>query len=227
MVTLDGVVPELRRRIEGVMAESVEKLQGSGRCFEIESALRSREKQAQLHAQWVEGLDKYGTRQKAMLHGYTPANAPGTSKHEIGEAVDIACDARDQALRAGLFGKWGLATPIPDEKWHAELPPGTPHEIQHAAPVQAQEEDEVPQPTDIVDSAVAPNGGLWKLQADGGVITDKGAPFFGSYPALREGPRRFVSIETTADGYVTVDVEGAPYWWNQQVHDDLAAKGLL
>jgi len=77
----------------------LEVLTYNGRRYTITSVRRSREKQQQLWDRFQAGLSKY------------PAAPPGTSKHELGRALDITSDATT-LRQAGAFwesmgGRWG------------------------------------------------------------------------------------------------------------------------
>jgi hypothetical protein len=94
-------------------------------------------------------------------------------------------------------------------------------------PVEEDEEDDMPKPTDRVDACLAPGGGVWVLTYDGGVQNRGGAPFFGSYPGLpasrTKGHRNFIAIEAEGDGYTIIsdDDNGSKYHFNQEVFDRL------
>lgn len=104
MSTLVGVNEELRARIE-------EMLRRCPRLW-VSSGFRSKVEQQRL-------FDGYAKR----LPGFAPANRPGTSKHEIGFAVDVAAMSNDESTRKRITGECGLHTPIRGEPWHMELAP--------------------------------------------------------------------------------------------------------
>lgn len=116
----------------------------------------------------------------------------------------------------------------PGVGWHAQFPEWNPN--RHACPGKvriAQLHDEVipvakyflrlasPNGVEIVDRLDAPAGGRWELQADGGVITYDGAPFYGSYPGLpaaaRQGERSFRRIRPYEGGYELVSTADESY----------------
>lgn len=91
-------------------------------------------------------------------------------------------------------------------------------------PIPDHEGEDMAEP---VDALCAPGGGTWVLTRDGGIRAYKGAPFFGSYPALKPENRRatdpFVEIQPgtpedeTAEGYTLVNSGGAPYHFDAGV----------
>lgn len=83
----------------------------------------------------------------------------------------------------------------------------------------------MPRNSDIVASLRTPDGkGRWKLQYDGGIITEGNAPFFGSYPGLPaeakmddDNHRGFFIIEPWNDGYQVTSTDGGDYAFDSAV----------
>ena len=105
--SLAGVNPQLATAVSKAM-EDYKKL--TGKDATITSGVRDREKQQRLYDAYVAGGRK----------GPVVA-APGTSKHETGNAVDIDSKAANEMARLGLYSKYGLARPVAGEPWHTEL----------------------------------------------------------------------------------------------------------
>ena len=83
----------------------------TGKKLKINSGFRSREKQAQLYADY-----------KAGKPGANPANPPGSSLHEVGLAVDIDPSQVDEMDRMGLIAKNGFERISgPKERQHIQL----------------------------------------------------------------------------------------------------------
>jgi len=82
----------------------------TGHDATITSGVRDREKQQRMYDAWVAGGKK----------GPVVA-APGTSKHETGNAVDIDSKAANEMARMGIYEKYGLTRPVAGEPWHTEL----------------------------------------------------------------------------------------------------------
>jgi len=153
-VSLDGVITDLKIRIQGMLSD------GAG-ALVVTSAFRTRAEQQHLYDLFLAGKG-------------SPANKPGTSKHEIGEAVDVECDSSHNAIRAELVKKWGLITPHKEELWHMELDPNrkslnTPQEV--AQMINHPAVAIVPTHSGI---------GYYIIASDGGVFTFGDAQFFGS-----------------------------------------------
>lgn len=107
MATLEGLQPEVRERAHAMLYEA-------GRALRLNSAFRTRAEQKRLYDGW-----------KAGKPGFFPANKPGTSKHELGLAIDVD-DLGNPALRARLAHKYGFYAPHAHEPHHLELRPGRP-----------------------------------------------------------------------------------------------------
>lgn len=65
----------------------------------------------------------------------------------------------------------------------------------------------------IVAVAPSPDGGNWDLGSDGGIFSEGGAKFYGSYPGLpkdkKKGSGKFVSlIPLSTGGYAEIDSDG-------------------
>jgi hypothetical protein len=83
----------------------------TGKKLKINSGFRSREKQAQLYADY-----------KAGKPGANPANPPGSSLHEVGLAVDADPSQVDEMDRMGLIAKNGFERISgPRERQHLQL----------------------------------------------------------------------------------------------------------
>lgn len=102
MVSLNGVNADLRERIERMLLLSNNTLW-------VSSAFRSRSEQEALYALY--------------RAGGALAAKPGTSNHERGLAVDVACRSDQAKLRSSLAAQCGLITPVKGEPWHMELDP--------------------------------------------------------------------------------------------------------
>lgn len=159
MSGLNGVNAELRERVEAVIRE------GGGRLW-VSAGFRSRQEQERLYKLFLAGKG-------------SPANKPGTSLHEVGLAVDVACAAVDNKVRAALFARWGLKTPyVVKEPWHVELAPDR-------KPLPPKEDKVKPMfnPPYSLEPIVAdlkcPTGGAWLLAISGAVYAFGGAPFLG------------------------------------------------
>lgn len=154
MVSLDGVIPELRLRTEGLLAD------GNG-VFSVSSAFRTPQEQQELYDLFLKDKGE-------------PANKPGTSKHETGEAVDIRCSPIYNSKRAALAVKWGLCVPHREEPWHMELDPNrkplnTPQEVAKM----------LEHPAVKIVPTLSGNG-YYIVTSDGGVYSFGDAEFFGS-----------------------------------------------
>lgn len=100
-VDLDGLDPAMKERLAGLAYEYHER---TGDKIQVNSAYRSREKQAELYARLGPGR----------------AAPPGRSRHESGLAVDINSTDAERAIQLGLMDKYGFTRPVPGETWHVE-----------------------------------------------------------------------------------------------------------
>jgi D-alanyl-D-alanine dipeptidase len=79
-------------------------LTANGITYTITSVYRSRAKQEALYARWLKGQNKY------------PVAPPGTSKHELGLAMDVTMPewvyAQLGKLWVSMGGKWNPADEI-------------------------------------------------------------------------------------------------------------------
>jgi hypothetical protein len=80
----------------------------TGKNVEVTSARRDRAKQAELYQAYKEGRSRF------------PASPPGSSKHELGLAVDIAEATAEEMDRMGLLHKYGLSRPVRNDPVHIE-----------------------------------------------------------------------------------------------------------
>lgn len=106
--SLSGLNPEFSSALAQLFAAAPKGLA-------INSAYRSPELQAQL---WDDALAKYGSPEAARKW----VAPPGRSQHGHGNAVDLGFS--DDAARAWAHenaGAYGLAFPLANEPWHAEL----------------------------------------------------------------------------------------------------------
>lgn len=83
-------------------------------AFWISSGLRTRQEQIDLRVS--NGCPDIFTSPASTCR--VPTAIPGTSKHERGEAVDIA---GDKGLAARLAPRFGLGLTVPGEDWHFEV----------------------------------------------------------------------------------------------------------
>jgi len=90
-----GLDPRLRPYFEQLVAIAV-RLDGTTR---VTSARRSNAEQTRLYRRWLAGLSQY------------PVARPGTSKHQLGRAVDIVASPatlrRLGAIWERAGGRWG------------------------------------------------------------------------------------------------------------------------
>ena len=89
-------------------------LAASKGAFWISSGLRTRQEQIDLRVS--NGCPDIFTSPASTCR--IPTAIPGTSKHERGEAVDVA---GDKALAARLAPRFGLGLTVPGEDWHFEV----------------------------------------------------------------------------------------------------------
>jgi len=100
---LEGVQEPLRSIAAQIVADS-------NGAITIGSGFRTREQQAKLYNDWINGVP-----------GQARAAKPGHSHHERGLAIDFS---GDMDLLAKLAPKYGLQQPMDDENWHWELGDG-------------------------------------------------------------------------------------------------------
>lgn len=101
-----GLVPAFRERVEWGLSYA----EAYGASLTVTSGKRSSQEQRRLYELFKAGKGH-------------PANAPGTSAHEFGLAVDVAAD--DPRWYPSLHSLWralGLAVPYSREPWHVEVP---------------------------------------------------------------------------------------------------------
>ncbi len=109
-------------KLEVAVRQMVADAAAAGHEIVVTSALRSTERQRQL---WQEALAKYGSPAAARKH----VAPPGSSRHEKGEAVDIAFpDRASREWVAANMGAYGLGAPVASEQ-----PLGTRHAHLEAA----------------------------------------------------------------------------------------------
>jgi hypothetical protein len=200
MANLNNVNPELRARVEWVLATNP--------MFWIESAYRSSSNQQRLYDLFIAGKGN-------------PANKPGTSKHETGFAVDIACNPLDSIRRAKAIYDAGLYTPyLPKEPWHVELRkdrgpvPELPKQLRKAPPQQPNKEqvfgDEHMRRIDIHVPQLDNAGNGWKTVD---VDPDKVVSIIGrgSYPPVDGYWNNPIFNRQNRDGKTVVTItEGTP-----------------
>lgn len=173
--SLDGVNTELRQRVELL-------LKALPTAY-VSSAYRSKAEQQRLYDGWVAGLP-----------GFAPANRPGTSQHELGLAVDVACPYELNLKRATLGALYGLYTPHSTEPWHFELYPLRKPLQQSPAKVITQQPlgDE-----DMSDAFVVVwNDGSKGVGDKTGAYANLGGPFYGNPLGLK--PTSRVNITPTS-----------------------------
>lgn len=193
MKSLNGLHPTLMRpRVEAVLADPDAKMLG---LYTV-SAFRSVERQRELFAAAVK---KYGSEAKARKWVAPPGKSNHGPKVEgFGTAVDFGVPGHKpvsgrwpDAIRAAVdkvCARHGLQSPMAWEDWHYEPDPKWKPGTTPTTPVLSHNERPRPVVHLYVDSLVAPNGGTWHLQADGGIITDTDgvdgpkAPYYGSVP---------------------------------------------
>jgi hypothetical protein len=102
---LSGISPALAQAMQ---LAATEYNQITGKNVEVTSARRDRAKQAELYQAYKEGRSRF------------PASPPGSSKHELGLAVDIAEATAEEMDRMGLLHKYGLSRPVRNDPVHIE-----------------------------------------------------------------------------------------------------------
>lgn len=126
--TLDGVFPELRRRIEWIQRATDVDPRRKGSRFWVTTGYRGMDEQLRKYREMQDAQRRYGARwqQHAALAAF-----PGTSEHgqdyetnaHAARAVDLACDPVDEPLRAEYAQRASLIRPIVSEHWHMQLAP--------------------------------------------------------------------------------------------------------
>jgi zinc D-Ala-D-Ala carboxypeptidase len=111
--------PDLLRALRRAAADAV----GNRVEVYLSSGWRSRKYQEQL---FHEAVSKYGSEKKAARWVATP----GTSAHELGDAVDIGPSDADAWL-SEHGARYGLCQIYGNEPWHYEL---RPEAIDHGCP---------------------------------------------------------------------------------------------
>jgi len=167
MPTLNGMDAELRQRTEWML------WMGNGKMALSSGFRSSAEQQAQYDL---------AVREHGVLLATRYAAKPGTSDHERGKAVDIACAVMHRAERERLAKECGLEAPLPHEPWHFKLAP-------KRTPLPKPKAD--PGVDSMLSYITIPcsTGGYWELRTDnGGVDAYDGAPFFGSLPSIKVKP---------------------------------------
>ncbi len=100
-VDLEGLHPNLKKRLAGMAKEYHEK---TGKKIQINSAYRDPKQQRELF----------------LKIGAPKAAPPGKSKHEFGAAFDMNTGDAENAIKLGLFDKYGFTRPVKGETWHVE-----------------------------------------------------------------------------------------------------------
>lgn len=99
--------PRFRRRLSALLAAAPSRIA-------ITSGYRSRAKQQELYDAWRAGRGN-------------PANRPGTSRHETGEAADLRyVGAGSRPWAHANARRYGLLFPYSHEPWHVEPDPNAP-----------------------------------------------------------------------------------------------------
>jgi hypothetical protein len=182
MANLNGVRASLADKIRWVQAQAQRR---AAAPFTVNTGYRSMAEQTRLYNAMVAAKEKYGEpnwRKHAAL-----AAKPGQSNHQHVDAdgnpdslaVDLGCQARDNAVRISLVQEAGLCTPVAGEPWHMEDRTGSGAPL---APITDGDGMAVSQYIIIP----CPTGGYWELKrVDGGIANRGGAPFFDSMPGRR------------------------------------------
>lgn len=107
MAGFDQMNPLLASRIQALIAAA----QQAGFSISPGSGFRSREEQAKLYRDYVNGVP-----------GQAKAAPPGRSHHEFGLAMDLHYGSKAAAKWANSHAaQFGLAFPVGGENWHVEL----------------------------------------------------------------------------------------------------------
>jgi hypothetical protein len=102
-----GLNPQLSSAVQSAMNDYTAM---TGKTATITSAVRSRAQQQALYDAYIAG------GKKGM-----PVAPPGSSRHEMGNAVDINRAAADEMDRMGILSKYGLSRPVANDPVHIEL----------------------------------------------------------------------------------------------------------
>jgi len=94
---LSGVNKDLVSKLTAAASEFKAK---TGQPVSVTSGMRTAEKQAQLYQAYISG--------KSSI----PANPPGKSNHETGNAVDVSSNQARQMDKMGILAKYGLSRPL-------------------------------------------------------------------------------------------------------------------
>ena len=95
--SLDGVNKQLVDKLAGAAAEFKKR---TGQAVDVTSGTRTPEKQAQLYQAYISGRSSI------------PANPPGKSNHETGNAVDVTSAQAREMDKMGILAQFGLARPL-------------------------------------------------------------------------------------------------------------------
>lgn len=186
--SLNKVNPELRLRVELCLSDVP--------SLWVESAYRSPAQQQRLYDLYLAGKGP-------------PANRPGTSMHEKGLAVDLACRPEDSGARARAIKKHGLYQPYRTrEPWHMELDPKRkPVEV----PDVVTASKTVKKPAVAIRSTPSGNG-YWIVSSDGGVYSFGDAGFYGAMAGKRlAAPIVNFEIHPSGKGYWLLGGDGGVF----------------
>lgn len=208
-----GMNAELELRGKGMIAES-------GGLLWMTEGVRTRAEQQAFY--------------DAYLAGGTLAAKPGTSNHEKGLAVDIACEWVNNALRARLAKQWGLYTPVRGEPWHFELDPAR-LPLEQPKPVYVPEEDEDEMANDAARTVRWPNAVL-VAREDGGTERYGPIPEYGNMFALTPSEKLGFEKITAANwidptnpiaGYILYNQKGQSFKFDQAAAAQYRKRGTL
>jgi hypothetical protein len=102
-----GLNPQLASAVQSAMNDYTAM---TGKSATITSTVRSRAQLQALYDAYIAG------GKKGM-----PVAPPGSSRHELGNAVDINRAAADEMDRMGILSKYGLSRPVANDPVHIEL----------------------------------------------------------------------------------------------------------
>lgn len=156
-----------------------------------------------------------------------PANRPGTSKHELGLAVDVGVNdgknrAKDEADRAHYARQLDLLQPFKVEPWHLEKSPGSSLFIPAQAPNIAVTTIGVDLPR-YADKYTWPDGTSVQVFPDG-AVKNYGSKHWGSMHSFRpECKQTFTKAESvrpidpnnSAAGYIIGNENGDEWACNE------------